>query len=45
MADVGQEEDFEAARTKALNCGASGFFLVVSIAIGKMTSFPVVQSV
>jgi argininosuccinate synthase len=27
MADVGQEEDFEAARTKALKCGAVGFFL------------------
>lgn len=27
MADVGQEEDFEAARTKAMKCGASGFFL------------------
>jgi argininosuccinate synthase len=27
MADVGQEEDFEAARTKAMQCGASGFFL------------------
>jgi argininosuccinate synthase len=27
MADVGQEEDFEAAREKALKCGASKFFL------------------
>ncbi|OCF37422.1 argininosuccinate synthase [Kwoniella heveanensis BCC8398] len=27
MADVGQEEDFEAARSKALKCGATGFFL------------------
>ncbi|KAK4689428.1 argininosuccinate synthase, partial [Tremellales sp. Uapishka_1] len=27
MADVGQEEDFEAARTKALKCGASAFYL------------------
>lgn len=27
MADVGQEEDFEAARQKALKCGASKFFL------------------
>jgi len=27
MADVGQEEDFEAARSKALKCGASGFYL------------------
>ncbi|RXK39043.1 argininosuccinate synthase [Tremella mesenterica] len=27
MADVGQEEDFEAARAKALKCGAVGFFL------------------
>ncbi|KAL7425034.1 argininosuccinate synthetase [Cryptotrichosporon argae] len=27
MADVGQEEDYEAAKTKALNVGASGFFL------------------
>ncbi|KAE8214516.1 hypothetical protein CF319_g8798 [Tilletia indica] len=27
MADVGQEEDFEAARTKALACGAKGFIL------------------
>lgn len=25
MADVGQEEDFEAAREKALKCGAAGF--------------------
>jgi argininosuccinate synthase len=27
MADVGQEEDFEAAREKAMKCGAAGFFL------------------
>jgi argininosuccinate synthase len=27
MADVGQEEDFEAAREKAMKCGAVGFFL------------------
>ncbi|WVN88716.1 argininosuccinate synthase [Cryptococcus depauperatus CBS 7841] len=27
MADVGQEEDFEAARAKALQCGAVGFHL------------------
>ncbi|KAK0530593.1 argininosuccinate synthetase [Tilletia horrida] len=27
MADVGQEEDFEAARSKALKCGAKGFIL------------------
>ncbi|KZS94635.1 argininosuccinate synthetase [Sistotremastrum niveocremeum HHB9708] len=27
MADVGQEEDFEAARKKALNCGAKKFIL------------------
>ncbi|CAD6888568.1 unnamed protein product [Tilletia controversa] len=27
MADVGQEEDFEAARKKALACGAKGFIL------------------
>jgi argininosuccinate synthase len=27
MADVGQEEDFEAARKKAMDCGAVGFFL------------------
>lgn len=27
MADVGQEEDFEAAREKALKCGAEGFIL------------------
>ncbi|PWN50562.1 putative ARG1-argininosuccinate synthetase [Violaceomyces palustris] len=27
MADVGQEEDFEAARTKALKCGAKDFIL------------------
>ncbi|KAF8554430.1 putative argininosuccinate synthase [Imleria badia] len=27
MADVGQEEDFEAARSKALTCGAKKFFL------------------
>ncbi|KAL1406585.1 argininosuccinate synthetase [Vanrija albida] len=28
MADVGQEEDFEAARSKAMACGAVDFFLV-----------------
>ncbi len=27
MADVGQEEDFEAARSKALKCGAKDFIL------------------
>lgn len=27
MADVGQEEDFEAARAKAMKCGAVGFHL------------------
>lgn len=27
MADVGQEEDFEAARQKAMKCGAVDFFL------------------
>ncbi len=27
MADVGQEEDFEAARAKAMKCGASGFYV------------------
>ncbi|BEJ12970.1 hypothetical protein CspHIS471_0301440 [Cutaneotrichosporon sp. HIS471] len=27
MADVGQEEDFEAARKKAMDCGAVAFFL------------------
>ncbi len=27
MADVGQEEDIEAARKKAMDCGAVGFFL------------------
>lgn len=27
MADVGQEEDFEAAREKAMKCGAAGFFI------------------
>lgn len=27
MADVGQEEDFEAARAKAMQCGAVGFHL------------------
>lgn len=30
MADVGQEEDFEAAEKKAYSIGAKKFFLVVS---------------
>jgi argininosuccinate synthase len=30
MADVGQEEDFDAAREKALKIGAKKFFCVVS---------------
>jgi len=31
MADVGQEEDFDAAREKALKIGAKKFFCVVSL--------------